>query len=544
MNLLTEQWIPVRTLDGSRQWVRPDQLSDERIVAFDASRADFNGALAQFVIGLLQTTSPVDSNVGWRKLLKTPPDQAALQKWFAAHSDAFEFDGNGARFMQDFDLRVVEGEAIGIGGLFIESPGENTIKNNSDHFIKRGQMDHLCPHCAALALFTLQVNAPSGGAGHRTGLRGGGPLTTLLVASSTPESPRSLWHSLWLNVQERGKFDAGSGDAEKLDMGFTYPWTNSIQHIQKEGGQVAPIQVHASHIFWAMPRRIRLDLDNVSEGLCELCGRTSDRLIHQYVTQNHGLDYKGAWRHPFTPYYQLKDDMLPMHPQPGGIGYRHWMGLVLGVPNEKRKVERAAVVERFFQDEVERRAGVELRLWAFGFDMNNMKSRCWYESTMPLYGLTDCSPQALESLREDVGVCLEGAELVAEYLRNAVKNAWFARDAKGDFSFVDTSFWSRTEQDFYVLLKARIEAAKVGDFQDGVAFGERWLSTLFRAAKKLFDTDLVGAGPIERQNPARIAAAHNQLIGCLGGPKLRKTLKLPDAVKPAKKIKPVAIKAK
>jgi hypothetical protein len=29
-------------------------------------------------------------------------------------------------------------------------------------------------------LFSLQLNAPSGGKGYRTGLRGGGPLTTLI----------------------------------------------------------------------------------------------------------------------------------------------------------------------------------------------------------------------------------------------------------------------------------------------------------------------------------------------------------------------------
>ena len=107
MNLLEEPWIPVRTHDGSREWISPRQLSAARIVAFDADRADFNGALAQFAIGLLQTTSPVDNVIGWRGLLKTPPDEATLQAWIVPHLAAFEFDGEGARFMQDFDLRVI-----------------------------------------------------------------------------------------------------------------------------------------------------------------------------------------------------------------------------------------------------------------------------------------------------------------------------------------------------------------------------------------------------------------------------------------------------
>lgn len=543
MNLLEEAWMPVRLHDGSREWRSPRQLSDARLAAFDADRADFNGALAQFAIGLLQTSSPVDNVIGWRELLKSPPDETTLQAWFEPHAAAFEFDGEGARFMQDFDLRANDGAPVGIGGLLIEAPGENAIKNNSDHFIKRGQVTRLCPHCVALALFTLQVNAPAGGAGHRTGLRGGGPLTTLLVADSAPNAPRSLWHSLWLNVQERHCFEAVGGDPGKVDPHFIFPWAASIQSIQKDGGQTAPIQVHPTHVFWAMPRRIRLDLDAVSAGYCDLCGRESDRLVRQYVTRNCGLNYKGPWQHPLSPYYESKEGMLPLHPQPGGFGYRHWLGWVLGMQNDKRKVERAAVIQHFLSADAERRTGIGLRLWAFGFDMDNMKARCWYEATVPLYALADCSPELQKTLREDVGAWLAGAELAASCLRGAVKDAWFGGDARGDFSFIDASFWGHTEAGFYTLLKERIQAAREGSAIDRVALGERWLATLRRVAERLFDADLVGAGPIERQNPARIAKAHEQLIGSLRGSKLRSVLALPVAAKPAKKSKQVVAKA-
>lgn len=53
--------------------------------------------------------------------------------------------------MQDFDLRAADGDAVNISSLLIESPGENTIKNNSDHFIKRDHVRLMCPHCAGLA---------------------------------------------------------------------------------------------------------------------------------------------------------------------------------------------------------------------------------------------------------------------------------------------------------------------------------------------------------------------------------------------------------
>lgn len=535
MNLLEERWIPVRLRDGSHERVAPHELAGPQVMAFDAERADFNGALAQFAIGLLQTTTPIDSDIAWRGLLKTPPDAQTLQRWFAPHSVAFEFDGRGARFMQDFDLRPADGEPVGVGSLLIETPGENTIKNNSDHFVKRARVSKLCPHCAALALFTLQVNAPAGGAGHRTGLRGGGPLTTLLVADNSAGELRSLWHTLWLNVRPKGAFLDASGDASKSAPHFMFPWCASIAAIQKEGGQTSPVQVHPAHVFWAMPRRIRLDFDAVMEGTCDVCGQPSERLVGQYVTRNYGLNYKGPWSHPLSPYYESKEGMLPLHPQPDGLGYRHWLGWALGMQNEKRRVERAPAIAQFLASE--RRTGISLRLWAFGFDMDNMKARCWYEATVPLYALADCDPAAQKALREDVGSWLAGAEQAAGYLRGAVKDAWFGGDARGDFGFIDSSFWSRTELHFYVLLRDRMQAPRDAAELDSIAKSEVWLQQLKNTALGMFKTELVGAGPIERMHPARVAAAYNQLMANLNGPKLRTALSLPVAAKPIKPAK-------
>lgn len=531
-SLLDERWLPVLRADGSRDWITPSQVSEPDVRAFDAPRADFNGALAQFMVGLLQTTTPAASQVQWRRLLLTPPDAATLADWFAPHAAAFTFDGPGARFMQDFDLRASDGDPVGIGALLIEAPGENAVKNNSDLFIKRGHVTRLCPHCAALALFTLQVNAPAGGAGHRTGLRGGGPLTTLLVADGGPEAPRSLWQTLWLNVRHQQDFLAGDAGEGREAPHYTFPWLARIAAIQQEGGQTTPVQVHPAHVYWAMPRRIRLDMDACSAGNCDLCGRNSDALIERYVTRNYGLNYKGAWLHPLSPYYEAKDGLLPLHPQPDGLGYRHWLSWVLGMQRDKRKVVRASVIEQFLSGDVEHRSGIGLRLWAFGYDMDNMKARCWYESTLPLYQLADCSPEAQQFLREDVGAWLQGAELAVSYLRGAVKDAWFSHDARGDFSFVDASFWGRTEAAFYELLRSRIQAPAG---TDRVAAAEGWLRILSDTALHLFDHDWVGSGPVERMNPARVAAAHRLLRASLYGPKLRAALVLEVPAKAGKK---------
>jgi CRISPR system Cascade subunit CasA len=427
-------------------------LADPDLVSFDADRADFNGALAQFAIGLLTTFAPLKSTRDWEQLFAQPPSRETLQSWWIDSQEVFRIEGETTRFMQDAALSAKAESSI--GGLLIDSPGENTLKNNSDHFVKRGRINQLCPHCAATALFTLQVNAPSGGAGHRTGLRGGGPLTTLLTCQPT----QSLWHDLWLNVIEPPDRDEHGGDPDKTELHFTFPWMKSIDSLQKTEGQTAPIQTHPMHIHWAMPRRIRLDFDQVTDGECDICHRKSNRLVTRYATVNKGLNYKGPWDHVLSPYYQAKEDWLPLHPQPGGFGYRHWLPWLVGMADARSAQRPARVVTHFQKRRRSRQAGVTQSLWAFGFDMDNMKPRCWYEARLPVYNLDGCETGDIKVMQEVLQSWLNGANDCSYALRNAVKLAWVGPEGRGDFSAVDAAFWSRTESAFYELLQALIGA--------------------------------------------------------------------------------------
>jgi CRISPR system Cascade subunit CasA len=542
MNLLHDPWMPVRDRDGRRHWIRPDQLGDRAWRGFDADRPDFNGALAQFAIGLLQTTTPVDNPIDWRRLLNAPPDAAELQRWFAPVAHAFELDGDGARFMQDLDLGS-EGVAVNdIVALLIESPGEQTVKNNADHFVKRAQLQALCPACATLALFTLQLNAPAGGAGHRTGLRGGGPLTTLVMAAADA----GLWPLLWLNVHTLPDFLAQGGDPAQNAPQRRFPWMGLLDALQAPTpkGELAQAQVHPAHVYWAMPRRIRLDTAEQRAGRCDLCARSAEALISRYATKNYGLNYKGAWNHPLSPYYETKEGWLPLHPQPDGLGYRHWLAWVLGARNERQTTRVAAVVQRAL--ELDRRTlGGPLRLWAFGYDMDNMKARCWYESTLPLYDLASCTQDARQAVQAEVARWLAAADLAALYLRGAVKDAWFSANARGDFSHIDAAFWSSTEPAFYAQLQALITATRNGIELPPVPARETWHAVLVRTALRLFDGHYVGSGLLERQSPRRAALAQRQLRSSLYGAKLKQALGLPfdaPAGKPARKSTPRAQK--
>lgn len=528
MNLLDDAWMPIRRHDGSRGWIAPHQLGEPTLAAFDACRPDFNGALAQFAIGLLQSCTPVEGRSAWSKGLTAPPDTATLRDWFDPVRSAFELDGDGARFMQDFELR--DGDPIGIGSLLIDSPGNNTLEKNRDHFVKRGRVEALCPACAGLALFTLQLNGPAVGSGYFTGLREDGPLTTLLTAGGN-DTP--LWTQLWLNVSPRDRWLADGVPQGKDALNFRFPWMAPQTAQQPPDGQTTPVQTHPDQVFWATPQRIRLDMYDLPAGECDLCGRESTQLVQQYNRRTHGLNYQGAWRHPLSPYYETKTGMRPVRPLPDGLGWRHWAGWVLGLNSGQKRIEPATALRNL--DRLERSLGQPLQLWVFGFEMNKGKARCWYDSTLPLYHLADLGAAEQRALRDEVGAWVAGTHQAARYLVQAVKNAWFSADAPGDFSFVDAAFWSRTEGTFYHLLQQAIAAPALEQQQPRA---QSLLTALKHTALALFDHDFVGAGPVTAVNPARVARAHHRLLGQLGGDELRRLLLLPvDATKPTKLVK-------
>ena len=537
MNLLEEKWLPVRRSKGQVDWIAPHQITAPDIVAFAANRADFNGALAQMMIGLLQTTTPIDDEGDWEGLLDAPPTAEVLQKWFAPTAEAFVLDGEGARFMQDISLNAAEGAECTIDALLIDTAGGSAIDKNTDHFVKRDTIKVLCPHCVATALFTLQTNAPAGGAGHRTSLRGGGPLTTLLVA--TPS--RSLWQDLWLNVKPQRAVLQQGGDTKKSAKFFTFPWLAEISKIQLTGGETQPLQVHPYHLFWAMPRRIRIDFSDVRTGCCDVCKRDSTQLLHRYVTKPQGLNYKGVWRHPFSPYYETKEGWLPVHPQPGGFSYKHWLAWVLGVKQGKKSVQTAGIIDYFLQQRKKYQQSGQFRLWVFGYDMDNMKPRCWYETTFPLYGLAETTRSTQVQIQNLIANSIEASEQAAYYLRQAVKQAWFGEsDLRGDLSFVDKMFWDSTEPDFYQQLNDLMKQARaetgidVDDANFIIALSDTWHKVLIKCATRLFDVDIVGAGSIGQQDPRRIAEAYNSLQRNLHGDAIKTILRLPVTEKKSK----------
>ncbi len=484
MNLLKLKWISVSLRDGTHGVASVSDLGREDIVDIASPRADFRGALYQFLIGLLQTAFAPESHREWRQRWREPPDAKTLDQAFAPYERAFEiFSAIGEpAFMQD--LTLDGGEEKEIAALFIEAPGGKTLRDNQDHFIKRGGIEKLSPEMAALALFTLQINAPSGGVGHRVSVRGGGPLTTLVLPPENSEGD-CLWQRLWLNVLTQDELLQLPGDHENDAIGKIFPWMAPTRTSEKKGMETYPEHAHPLQVYWSMPRRMRLRPSD-HEGRCDLAGEPASRLVDHYITKNYGINYAGYWQHPLTPYVLETDkEPLSIKAQPGGLGYRHWLGLA--VTAQQGKFTRApALVVRCYGDRQNRMSELDFkpRLWAFGYDMDNMKARCWYEAEMPLFNLDQEARMEIADIAQRM---IEAATDALKTLKSALKSAWFdsPKDAKGDMSFIDANFWSTTEAPFYRLLQQLVEQLDDEDAIDALL--KQWASALKNEARQLFD---------------------------------------------------------
>ena len=501
-NLINDKWIPVRRLDGAQEIIAPWQITENigsnPIVALDANRPDFNGALIQFLIGLVQTTMAPKREIHWDNKFAKSPDGDELKIAFAEVSHAFNLDGDGPRFMQDFDLD--DGKSNDVDKLLVEIPGAETIKDNKDHFIKRESVKKMCLPCSAMALFTLQTNAPSGGKGHRVSLRGGGPLTTVVMSDN-------LWQTIWLNVLNESDF-IGNYENSSTDGAAIFPWMGPTRTSEKDQ-LTTPEHVHPAQMFWGMPRRIVLDFDSDDAGHCDVCNCDSSNLVPSYTTKNYGTYYQGGWRHTLTPYnITKKGDRISIKGQPGGITFRHWLGLVI---NNREKGDETATVIPTFRD---RQKGVEnkksLQLWAFGYDFDNMKVRCWYEGKMPLINIDDSIRENYESVIEQL---IKTSALVLKNTIISIKTALFDKDKakkiKDELSFIDMRFWNRAEADFYVTLDKLHEA--LTNNQDTNDIKIQWLNVLSSIGEQLFN-DYSQLEQISDANPKRIAQAHQKLI--------------------------------
>lgn len=511
--LSTERWIPARDAQGTKRWIAPHEIvgdgpwTPEEI---DSPRADLRAALYQFLIGLLYTTAAPANERQWRKWYETPPTSDELARVFREAALPFDLLHPETPFMQERGLEAESADVEPIAELLIDVPGGKTLKENKDHFVKRRRQDAYCLSCAAAALYALQLNAPQGGAGIRTGLRGGGPLTTLVLGPD-------LWRSIWLNVLPRDKWGSVH-DAEPSWQRF--PWANvePASH-----GEVRFEQAHPDLHFWAMPRRIELVV-SAESAECTLCARQVQRITRGTRSRPRGWDYKDPWNHPLSPTTETSEGLRVSAKGNSGIqSFREWLGLVQA--NEAKKRKPALVVQHLRAERAHRLHPGEVarfRLWAFGYEMAIAKVIAWHESTLPLHHVPEAAQASLEAHAEAL---ILSAEQAQSHLTQAVKSAWSRRpaDLKGDLRRLGESLWRALEPAFHQELD---EAASIAE--DEARLGARraqWLVSLQRSAMRLF-REWTAVRSIGDVNPKQIVDAEVKLRLNLNSKRMHDALRI------------------
>jgi len=460
LNLITDAWIPVRAKDGTRNIIAPWQMADPDLARPDWPRADLNIACYELLIGLVFLADPPEDGEDWEDRQFGDPDR--LRDRLAPYADAFNLTGDGPLFLQD--LAPLEGSPNPPDLLFIDSAGGNTAKNNADLMVRRARYDSLGLPLAAMALYAFQAHAPSGGAGNRTSMRGGGPMVTVV------DPGQGLWPLVWANVP-----DGRPAPPDAL------PWMRPTV-TSENGAMVWPEQAHPAEAFFGMPRRLRLVVDG-------------DR-VTGVVQRPYGTNYAG-WAHPLTPYYRQKPDTerLPVHPRAGHFGYRNWLGIVAEA--EKDGLREQAEVVRLRQG---RRLTGDLIV--AGWAMDNMKPRDFILSRAPLLNLSDDRAEQLRGM-------VAAADQIAVLLRSALTPVLAEGETR---EAVREEFYLRTQSTFEAL--AGRLAADVPE-----ALAQIWLSKMRTVAlRELFEKRaLPGLDQRDIERQREIISAHSYLRATLAG---------------------------
>ena len=450
LNLITDPWI-MAIRDGESCLIRLDQISDPSVSRLDWPRPDMNLACVELLIGLIYMAYPPKNAKVWRERFSNRPEPETLQEIFKPYACAFNLLGGGPRFMQDFDEEM-EGTLNPVDMLFLDSAGQNTIRNNQDVMVRRNRYQSLSLHHAAMALYTLQDFAPSGGRGNRVSIRGGGPMVTLVVP---PEE--GLWSLVWANVPMGTAIEP-----HPVALQAALPWmrhTDGDRPVYPpEDGTTVPIEV-----FFGQPRRLRLVERNGE--------------ITQVKQRQYGNNYSG-WRHPLTPYYRTSSDgageILPKHLKPGLFSYRNWKGILL----QTGDTERPASLERFLREREE----IPTRLIVAGWAVKNMQAQDFQWSECPVFKLaTETQDSAID--------LIEQGEQVAQKLRGSIIVA--IGDKKGAEA-IQEMFLVNTQPEIEIAISALTRSS--GEALESCG---KWVQTVCREAIRLFD-GIVSSGLAER----------------------------------------------
>ena len=421
MNLITDPWIRTKLCN-----LTPAQALNQNSV-INWGRGDWDVSTRVFLIGLLQTAVVHDKTLCpdediWNRYYATPPD---VTKWFLPFIENF-----GELTFEDHD--GFDGNEAPIAALLPESPGENATKNKCSDIPqwKEDTEKSLSLAEARIALYSDAIWGMRWGRGHRQGPRGESRMTTLVE----PADGGTLWQQIWLNVLSYKRWKKISG-VQPWDSHQVFPWTNIQRKV------ATPEDTNALAIYWAMPRRIRLVIEESDE-------------VRKFTRINGGTEYEG-WHHPLTPYQQTKTgETIALKISVNHIGYDLWAGIAMIAWNN-------TILPKIVSEYIERRwNGDTLRIRACGWALGSSgETASWTEQVVPI--IADADPELVSRL-------LKTAESRKKKLSSALRKVMKAHE-----KFYTNQLYSKTENLFYEHVRNHSE--------------DKWDQQLLKLSRSIFD---------------------------------------------------------
>lgn len=530
-NLITDPWLPVRRLSGPRDHVRvagiTSQFKKNPILALDFPRPDWNAAVTELVIGLLAVVMPPEDTESWAETWANPPSPVELEKRLAPLAFAFNLDGDRQRCFQDLDP-LADCEDKPIDALIIDAA--NVGAKNTDLFVKQSRVLSLALAEAAAALVTMQTYAPAGGQGHRTSMRGGGPLTTIPMLRRDIDGMKNvttLWDLVWSSVPDaprRSKLPATPDDPA---WALIFPWLAPTRTSESDRSTARDDDAHVLQQFFGLPRRIRLFVEG--------------DVVRTYKQKNFGVKYVGFVHH-LSPHRQdKKSGLLPYHPQPGGATYRDWLTWVDKSAGISQRAACLDAWEKRLQAIGDRvadgGASGEMNPWqssvlAFGYDMDNMKARGWLEARIPFFDVprwadpNDWPQHFLGTAKKLVAAADQSAKVLRTQVRIALTGK-LNRDGRymadenlppDAFSDLTERLWRETEADFrraLADLRGRENTPDTPQDLHPNPVRSEFLKALRTKALDIFD-EIAGTDDLIDKDARRIVEARTSLLRAFG----------------------------
>lgn len=284
MNLLTDQWIPVRQLDGggTGKISLRDLLCGEKKWELCLPRDDMELAALQLLICITQTLITPRTAGELRIYIAKPLSKADYETAIQPYGDWFQLDHPKFPFMQ---LRgVAAKDPTPMDKLLAGVTGAT----NSCFVNQAGLADGLCDGCAAIVLFNQASCAPSFGGSFKAGLRGNSPVATLVQGDH-------LRRTVWLNVLcEESMAQALSWHGDTFMQQPT--WMEPIRT-----GETIPAQRigFVRGLLW-QPAHIELHPPVAAE-FCSCCGSRTDKVYRAFNKAKFSFTVAGTWPHPHSP---------------------------------------------------------------------------------------------------------------------------------------------------------------------------------------------------------------------------------------------------